>query len=87
MLNRPRWPPRFGTLTAPEMPPAVGHLKHGATMTSVNDSRAPAGWYHDPLGLPQVRWWNGLSWTNEIEECRPEVQISAAYRVELVGSP
>jgi len=56
-------------------------------MSSVNDSRAPAGWYHDPLGLPQVRWWDGRSWTNEIEESRPEVQISAAYRVELVGSP
>ncbi len=27
---------------------------------------APAGWYRDPLGLPQLRWWNGFSWTNAI---------------------
>jgi len=48
---------------------------------------APAGWYRDPLGLPQLRWWNGLMWTNQIEEPAPAVQTSSAYRVELVGAP
>jgi hypothetical protein len=33
----------------------------------------PAGWYRDPLGLPQLRWWNGMTWTNNIQEQRPEL--------------
>jgi hypothetical protein len=56
-------------------------------MSSANTSNAPAGWYHDPLGLPQLRWWNGMMWTNHIEEPRPETQVSGRYAVELVGAP
>ena len=26
-------------------------------------SGVPAGWYPDPLGLPQLRWWDGGAWT------------------------
>lgn len=26
----------------------------------------PAGWYHDPMGLPQLRYWNGRAWTNQV---------------------
>jgi len=48
---------------------------------------APSGWYRDPLGLPQLRWWNGMMWTNQIEEPRAEIQVSSAYKVELVSSP
>jgi hypothetical protein len=48
---------------------------------------APAGWYRDPLGLPQLRWWNGMMWTNQIEDPHPEVQVATGYRVELVGAP
>lgn len=56
-------------------------------MSSVIESIAPAGWYRDPLGLPQLRWWNGMMWTNQIEEPRPELLISTAYKVESVGGP
>ncbi|HEY8913274.1 DUF2510 domain-containing protein [Lacisediminihabitans sp.] len=45
---------------------------------SLNDTSVPAGWYRDPLGLPQLRWWNGMSWTNKVEEPRPELQIAAS---------
>ncbi len=45
-------------------------------MSSVKSSAVPAGWYRDPLDLPQLRWWNGLSWTNRVEEHRPEIQIA-----------
>lgn len=48
---------------------------------------APAGWYRDPLGLPQLRWWNGMMWTNQIEEPRPDLRVSTAFDVELVGAP
>jgi hypothetical protein len=54
-------------------------------MSFTNNSVAPAGWYRDPLGLPQVRWWNGMSWTNRIEDIRPELQVSANQRV-LIAS-
>ena len=45
-------------------------------MTVVNPTTtaAPAGWYRDPLGIPQLRWWNGIAWTNHIQDNRPEVQ-------------
>ena len=26
----------------------------------------PAGWYPDPLGHPQLRWWNGEGWTEQV---------------------
>lgn len=26
----------------------------------------PAGWYPDPLGNPQLRWWNGEGWTEQV---------------------
>ena len=50
-------------------------------MSSTTPTVAPAGWYRDPLGLPQVRWWNGMSWTNRIEDIRPEVQIASQQRM------
>jgi Protein of unknown function (DUF2510) len=31
----------------------------------------PAGWYPDPLGSLQQRWWNGERWTEEIAPYRP----------------
>ncbi|MBC7762237.1 MAG: DUF2510 domain-containing protein [Candidatus Saccharibacteria bacterium] len=55
----------------------------------MNDhSPVPAGWYRDPLGLPQLRWWNGLSWTNRIEEHRPEIQLATPEPIDsrLVGA-
>jgi len=44
------------------------------TIVTPSTSTAPAGWYRDPLGIPQLRWWNGVGWTNEIQEHRPEMQ-------------
>ena len=31
-----------------------------------------AGWYQDPALLRQVRWWNGLAWTEHVRE-KPSV--------------
>lgn len=57
------------------------------TQTSAAQKFAPAGWYRDPLGLPQLRWWNGMMWTNQIEEALPDLLVSKGWKVELVGSP
>jgi hypothetical protein len=31
----------------------------------------PAGWYPDPAGSFQQRWWNGIAWTNDFAQYRP----------------
>lgn len=33
-------------------------------------TQVPAGWYPDPLGLPQLRWWDNHTWTDEISGAR-----------------
>lgn len=49
-------------------------------MSLVLDSAmAPAGWYPDPAGTDQLRWWNGSAWTEHLEERRPEVQPAAGF--------
>jgi hypothetical protein len=35
------------------------------------DVTVPAGWYPDPMGLPQLRWWNNHAWTELTTEARP----------------
>jgi len=39
----------------------------------------PAGWYQDPAASEQVRWWNGLAWTEHVRD-KPMVSqtVSAA---------
>lgn len=35
----------------------------------------PAGWYPDPLGLPQLRWWDSQAWTEHTSEARAPIVI------------
>lgn len=37
----------------------------------------PAGWYPDPAGSFQQRWWTGESWTNDFAQYRPTLVHSA----------
>ncbi len=39
-------------------------------MTNDEYSAVPAGWYPDPLGLPQLRWWDNHAWTEHVAEAR-----------------
>ncbi|MES1169990.1 MAG: DUF2510 domain-containing protein, partial [Leifsonia sp.] len=32
--------------------------------------RLPAGWYPDPTGLPQLRWWDNHAWTQHTTAAR-----------------
>ena len=37
----------------------------------------PAGWYADPQGSAQRRWWNGSAWTHALEPLEPEAAAPA----------
>ncbi len=35
-------------------------------MTDTGGQQSPAGWYADPMGSGQSRWWDGSAWTTEL---------------------
>lgn len=55
-------------------------------MDAVSNS-VPAGWYPDPLGLPQLRWWDGNAWTEFTSttavEAEPEVDDEPTRVIDL----
>ncbi|MEO8528607.1 MAG: DUF2510 domain-containing protein, partial [Pseudolysinimonas sp.] len=48
-----------------------------------DDVRVPAGWYPDPLGLPQLRWWDNHSWTEHTSDAR-QPMVSQPLRAQSV---
>ena len=46
-----------------------------------NSFGVPAGWYPDPLGLPQLRWWDAQAWTEHTSEARAPIVIQPATRL------
>ncbi len=46
------------------------------------DTQVQPGWYPDPLGLPQMRWWDGHAWTEHTSDARrpliPQTVTTAA---------
>jgi len=44
-------------------------------------SAVPAGWYPDPQGSFQQRWWNGTAWTNEFAQYRPTLNYTPAVQL------
>lgn len=46
----------------------------------------PAGWYEDPSDPGQVRWWNGIAWTDHTQ-AKPDLDaIADAESAELEAS-
>lgn len=45
----------------------------------------PAGWYPDPLGLPQLRWWDAQAWTEHTSEARAPIVIQPAAESTVDG--
>jgi len=41
----------------------------------------PAGWYPDPLGLPQLRWWDSQAWTEHTSEARAPIVLQPATKL------
>ncbi len=46
-----------------------------------DDVTVPAGWYPDPMGLPQLRWWNNHAWTELTTDARPPLVMQQPTRV------
>ncbi len=46
-------------------------------MTDQATRVVPAGWYQDPALPEQVRWWNGIAWTEHVRE-KPVVTAAPA---------
>ncbi len=57
-------------------------------MADVSVANIPAGWYPDPMGLPQRRWWNSSSWTQHVtpEHKNASERQEAAARQEASTS-
>jgi hypothetical protein len=53
-------------------------------MTDTSYARIPAGWYPDPRGSRQRRWWDGSSWTHALEAL-PETAVAAPAYANLPG--
>ncbi len=48
----------------------------------------PAGWYPDPLGLPQLRWWDGQQWSEfTSERPAPAAQTDDSATIALADDP
>jgi len=45
----------------------------------------PAGWYQDPALSEQVRWWNGLAWTEHVRD-KPAVAAVPASNLVVTAS-
>jgi hypothetical protein len=43
----------------------------------------PAGWYQDPANPANVRWWNGITWTDHVEAKPADQQAAAAGALAL----
>src|SRR5215212_4621871 len=49
----------------------------------------PPGWYPDPSGAPQQRWWDGQQWTQQTQPRPddPRVQRQVQQQAGLGGAP
>jgi hypothetical protein len=47
-------------------------------MSTASSAPIPAGWYPDPAGSFQQRWWTGEAWTNDFAQYRPTLVHAAA---------
>jgi hypothetical protein len=51
-----------------------------------DDVRVPAGWYPDPLGLPQLRWWDNHAWTEHTSDAR-QPMVAESLAAQTMAAP
>lgn len=54
---------------------------------SDDDVRVPAGWYPDPLGLPQLRWWDNHAWTEHTSDARQPMVAESTPVEPMAAQP
>ncbi len=47
------------------------------------EGHVPAGWYPDPLGLPQLRWWDNHAWTEHTSDARQPMVAQETVTAKL----
>lgn len=50
-------------------------------MSDVDTNAPRAGWYPDPAGSAQQRWWNGTSWTDALRDAPSEAPAAPTPQV------
>ncbi|MEX2627949.1 MAG: DUF2510 domain-containing protein [Ilumatobacteraceae bacterium] len=50
----------------PEPDPAPAHAETQAAAEQAQAAAAPAGWYADPAGRYELRYWDGSQWTEHV---------------------
>lgn len=53
---------------APAALVGAGRLTEAGVRPAVIDMRQPAGWYPDPTGRRELRWWDGAEWTTHAQQ-------------------
>ncbi|HLU64023.1 MAG TPA: DUF2510 domain-containing protein [Protaetiibacter sp.] len=48
-----------------------------------DEGHVPAGWYPDPLGLPQLRWWDNHAWTEHTSDARQPMVAQETVTAKL----
>jgi hypothetical protein len=56
-------------------------------VTNTKGNTVAAGWYDDPAGSGQKRWWDGGRWTEHLHDPSLEVYGAVATPVVGVGTP
>lgn len=70
--------PRIGRVNEVERAFCINGLTITLEPVDENNFGVPAGWYPDPLGLPQLRWWDSQAWTEHTSEARAPIVIQPA---------
>ncbi|CAN5172679.1 hypothetical protein BH11ACT2_BH11ACT2_05370 [soil metagenome] len=53
----------------------------------VSAPNVPAGWYIDPSGLPQQRWWDGTRWTHDVTPMKQDLSQLPAPQIGSYSQP
>jgi hypothetical protein len=56
-------------------------------MTTPHTPHTPAGWYPDPAGSGGQRWWNGVTWSDDVQTAYVEAHLRQPVPAAAAGTP